>query len=229
MKAKLMIVAITAYFITFLLCGCCTPPQVGSVGVRLIPQERDWWCWAACTEMISEYYLGTFKGVPQCESANFVHGTPPDCCTGCSGNCPCWGDGWGASIGDIQNNWSHWNFTYKYISDSLPWEDDDEDDVKDTISTTSFCKKSPIYVVWWWYPIGWNGGHVVTAYGYAEVGNDRYVYYYNPLPESCDRDATGNCTSAAGGEDAITTYDAFVDDGVHSWGDTFYDFENTGS
>lgn len=201
------------------LAGCCRPSKVGSVGVSLIPQERDWWCWAACTEMVSDYYG---HQVPQCQSANFVHGTPPDCCTGCTGDCPGWGAAWGASIGDIQNNWTHWDFDYEYESTSLSWSK-----IKTTICPNKYCGNGPIYVVWWWYPIGWSGGHVVTAYGYAEVGNDRYVYYYNPLPESCETDGT-DCEPATGGEDAVSTYDAFVDDGVHKWGNSFYAFEYTG-
>jgi len=187
-----------------------------SVNVDLIPQHRDWWCWAATTEMISDYYG---HRVDQCQSANFVHGTPPDCCTGCTGDCPCWGSGWGATINDIKNNWTHWSFDYTYASSSLSWKD-----LREIISTSKYCKKSPIQVVWWWTG---GGGHVVTAYGYAEVGSDRYVSYLNPWPPDCEK--TGNqCKSASGGEDAVMTYDAFVSDASHNWGDSFYDFKYTG-
>jgi hypothetical protein len=229
---RLMIVLVQVLVALLILWGCCTPPKINSVGVRLIPQQRDWWCWAASTEMVSEYYIGALKGIPQCQSASYIHNKnydpDVDCCTGCTGNCPCWGQNWGASIGDIKNNWTHWNFDYTYINANLPWEDGDKDDVKDTLSSTPFCKKSPIYVVWWWYPNpGWSGGHVVTIYGYAEIGADHYVSYYNPLPESCDN-STGTCTSVAGGEDVVSTYAAFADDGVHKWGDTFYNFKYKG-
>lgn len=233
MEKRTILLPLLAILLLVFSSGCCNPPRLGSVGVRLIPQQRDWWCWAASTEMVSEYYIGALQGVPQCKSANYVynsdHAPDVDCCTGCTGNCPCWGDDWGATIGEIKDNWNHWNFDYKYVSSSLPWEDDNKDDVKDTISTAPFCKKSPIYVVWWWYPNpGWDGGHVVTSYGYAEIGGDRYVSYFNPLPPDCDN-STGNCTSVNGGEDVVSTYAAFVDDGVHQWGDTFYNFKYKGN
>jgi len=172
--------------------------------------------------MISEYYG---HKIDQCESANYVHGTPPDCCTGCKGDCPCWGDDWGATITNIQDNWTHWDFDYTYTASSLSWEE-----LKETISTSKCCLKSPIQVVWWWYPIGWNGGHVITAYGYAEAGGEEYVAYFNPLPEDCEEPATpqDQCTPATGGEDHVSTYDAFVDDGVHSWRNSFYDFKYIG-
>ncbi|MBE0426047.1 MAG: hypothetical protein IBX72_05310 [Nitrospirae bacterium] len=222
-KAIPLIIAVIA--LLALASGCCHPPGIASVGLSLHPQERDWWCWAASTEMISEYYG---HRIAQCDSANYVHGTPPDCCTGCTGICPCWGSGWGATISDIQNNWTHWNFEYKYVASSLPWEDADKDDVKDTISPTKYCKKSPIYVVWWWTG---GGGHVVVAYGYAEAGGQRWVSYMNPWPPDCERpDPPGNvCNPVGGGEDVVSTYDAFVNDGVHQWGNSFYAFKYIGS
>jgi hypothetical protein len=200
-----------------LLAGCCTPPNLASVGVNLVPQHRDWWCWAATTEMISTYYA---HRVDQCQSANFVHGMPPDCCTGCTGNCPGWGSGWGATIADIQNNWTHWNFQYKYTPGSIGWSD-----LRETISTTPNCKKSPIQAVWWWTG---GGGHVVTIYGYAEVGGQQYVSYFNPLPVDCTRSAAGTCSSATGGEDAIRLYSDFVSSASHNWGDSFSEFKYAG-
>jgi hypothetical protein len=207
--------------------SCCTPNKIGSVGLSLVPQHTDCWCWAACTEMISEYYG---HKVIQCDSSNYVHGTPPDCCGNCNDACPCWIDwpeSWGATIGQIKNNWTHWNFDYTYIDANLPWHDDDEDDVRDTISTKPFCKKSPLFVVWWWR---YGGGHAVAAYGYAEIAGEKYVSYLNPWPPDCERNEEGDeCYPVSGGEDEVMTYDAFVDDGLHSWKDTFYDFKYTGT
>lgn len=200
-----------------LLAGCCHPPRISSVPVELIPQHRDWWCWAATTEMISDNYG---HRIDQCKSANYIHGTPPECCTGCTGDCPCWGIAWGATISDVKNNWTHWNFGYTYTSSSLSW-----DKVKKTISTTRYCKESPIQVIWWWTG---GGGHVVTAYGYAEIGDERYISYFDPLPEDCERE-DGQCTPVTGGEDIVITYEAFVNDGIHTWGASFYDFKYTGS
>lgn len=216
-------VSMVLVFALFALVGCCSPPKISSVNVNLIPQHRDWWCWAATTEMISEYYE---HRIDQCDSANYVHGTPPDCCTGCTGDCPCWGWPWGATISEIQDNWTHWNFSYIYVASSLPWEDDEDYDVKDTISTSSYCGKSPIQVVWWWTT---GGGHVVLAYGYAETPAGNFVSYKNPWPPDCNKpDPPGDqCTPVIGGEDAVTTYALFVNDGVHNWGNSFHHFEYT--
>jgi len=193
--------------------GCCRPKKIESLNMNLIPQHRDWWCWAATTEMISTFYG---HAVEQCQSANNVHGTPPDCCTGCTGNCPCWGWAWGASITDIQNNWTHWKFTYTYAASSLSWAD-----LTKTLSSSPACTRSPIQVVWWWTG---GGGHVVAAYGFAEAGGQRYVSYNNPLPPDCSKSGT-QCTPVSGGEDAVMTYDAFVSDTGHNWGNSFYNFK----
>ncbi len=192
--------------------GCCQPKKIGSLPVPLVAQHRDWWCWAATTEMISNYYGHT---VDQCQSANFVHGTPPDCCTGCTGNCPGWGGGWGASIADIQNNWTHWKFTYVYAASSLSWAS-----LRTVTSPSPSCGKSPVQAVWWWTG---GGGHVITIYGYADAGGQKYVSYNNPWPPDCSKDGT-TCYSVTGGEDAVMTYDAFVSDPSHNWGNSFYSF-----
>ncbi len=200
-----------------LISGCvCKPPLISSVNVNLIPQQRDWWCWAASAEMISEYYG---HKINQCEAANYVHGTPPDCCTGCSGDCPGWGSAWGASITDVKNTWANWNFDYTYRASSLTW-----DTLKQTISTSKHCCQSPVEVVWWWTG---GGGHVVVAYGYAEVGGEKYVSYRNPWPPNCAK-SDDLCSPVSGGEDAVMTYDAFVSSGSHNWGNSFYKFKYTG-
>jgi len=169
--------------------------------------------------MISEFYD---QRVPQCDSANFVHGTPPDCCTGCTGDCPCWGDDWGASIAEIENNWSHWDFEYTSIDSTLSWS---------KLQNTIYCDKSPVFVIKWRYcgapPSPVCSGHVVVAYGYAQIGNVNYVSYFDPWPPDCDK--TGNvCSSVNGGDDVVTTYAAFVETGLWFWGDTIYDFSYTG-
>lgn len=189
-----------------LISGCCQPPKISSVPVNLYPQQRDWWCWAACTEMVSDYFGHRVK---QCDSANYVR-PPTTCCSGCSGNCDCWGSNWGATISDIQNNWTHWNFSYTYKESSLTWEE-----VKTTVSNTSNCCRCPIYVV--------TGGHVVVIYGYSEIGSSKYVSYNDPWPPDCEK-ISGTCKSKPGGEDVVSTYEAFA---VHWWA-TFYNFKYIG-
>ncbi len=210
MKKRSVIVFIAGLVIVIIAASCrCDPTNIASVQLTLVPQHRDCWCWAATTEMISMYYG---HRVDQCLSANFVHGTPPDCCTGCTGTCPCWGWGWGASIADIQNNWTHWNFTYAYAGNSLSWED---------LRHAVYCRKSPIQAVWWW---SGGGGHVINVYGYAQTPVGNFVSYMNPWAPDCQCLSTGACSSTNGGEDAITTYSAFDNDGNHDWGNSFYNF-----
>lgn len=214
MRRKNLLSFLMLVFLLALVSACCRPPKISSVSVSLIPQHRDWWCWAATTEMISDYYG---HRVGQCESANFVHGTPPNCCTeGCS----CWGSAWGVGISDIQNNWTHWNFEYTYTASSLTW-----DKLKETISTSSYCCKSPVQAIWWWTG---GGGHVITIYGYAEAGGEKYVSYLNPWPPDYRREENGTCTAVVGGEDVVITYDAFVSSTIHTWGGSFYKFKYTG-
>jgi len=205
--ALVLIAAIT------MMSGCCHPKKIAGLTVPLIAQHRDCWCWAATTEMISTFYGHPIK---QCDSANFVHGTPPDCCTGCSGNCPGWGWGWGASIDDIKNNWTHWKFQYSFMASSLSWTD-----VTSTLSPELGCKNSPIQVVWWWTG---GGGHVIAAYGYAEAGGQKYVSYLNPWPPDCSKKGD-TCTPVTGGDDTVMLYDSFVSAADHTWGDSFYAFK----
>lgn len=209
--------------------SCCEPPKLASVSINLYPQHTNCWCWAACTEMVSEYYG---HRIPQHESCNYVHGT--NCKSDCQGACPCW-DHYGARLDQIQANWTHWGFQYKYVSSNLDWGKssnrywiwDTKDYVKNAISSRNHCLSCPIYTIWWWYPIGWNGGHVVVAYGYAEIGDQHYVSYLDPWAPDCDEIAGDSCIAVSGGDDVVSNYDAFVDDNVHNWGNTFYDFEYT--
>ena len=92
MDRKIVFVLLLAASVVALIASTrrCETPLLSSVPVNLYPQHRDWWCWAAATEMISTYYG---HRVLQPDSANFVHGQPPDCWQGCD----CWGDDWGAN------------------------------------------------------------------------------------------------------------------------------------
>ncbi len=213
--ASLLLVAV----LVAVLSSCCRPPLNESHNVRLMPQERDWWCWAATTEMIADYYGET---VPQCEQANFVEGTPPDCCTGCTGDCPCWGSRWGASLTDLQNNWTNWGFSYTYDPSDLSWID-----LTKVVSQTSYCSKSPVQAVWWW---SGGGGHVVTVTGYAEIPEEdlRFVFFNDPWPPDCQQGDDGTCSPTVGGDATVSTYAAFRQSGTRSWGDSFYRFGVTG-
>ena len=55
------------------------------LNVKLVKQEQTQWCWAACTQMVTEFMdVNTPK---QCELANFLHGQTGCCATPGSSAC----------------------------------------------------------------------------------------------------------------------------------------------
>lgn len=212
-EERLKLVLSAGMLLAFLFACTCTPKQLASVDLPFTPQHRDWWCWAAVTEMISQFYG---HRVDQCDSAEYIGGG--NCCTGCTGDCDCWGWPWGATVTDIDNNWTHWDFTYTSTSSSLTWEE-----LRDAID----CEDSPLMVWWTWKPLGTNGAHVVAAYGYVEAAGQQFVSYYDPWAPDCQK--VGNvCSHTAGGDEVVNTYAAFTETGGHLWNHTWYDFTYTG-
>lgn len=57
------------------LAAAPVPPPM--LAVRLVAQTQDQWCWAACAQMVANFYGNT--AVTQCSLANFLHGRA-DCC-----------------------------------------------------------------------------------------------------------------------------------------------------
>jgi hypothetical protein len=114
-------------------------------------------------------------------------------------------------MSELKDNWDHWGFTYTHVASSLSWSD-----LKKTLSTTSYCRKSPVEAI---IP-----GHVVVVYGYAEIDGNQYVFYRDPWEPNCETDGT-NCTSKSGGNDVVTTYTAFSD----IWRESLYSFKYTGN
>jgi hypothetical protein len=194
-------------------------PAIAVLDVNLVPQHRDFWCWAAATEMISTYHGSR---VDQCDSANFVHGVPPNCCTGCSGDCPGWGPAWAASIAQIQNNWNHWNYSFSYEARALTWQE---------LVSAIYPIRSPVFAAWYWTG---GGGHVVVARGYELLGDgSRLVYVLDPWAPDCQppsQTPSGQplpCQPQAGGTVSIMDYPTFVNDRIHRWGDSLHDFRRT--
>jgi hypothetical protein len=217
-------------FVFLLLIGlsaCCTTSKLSSVPANWhVPQHTNTWCWAASTEMISDYYN---HRINQCDSSRFVHNKPASCSQGCPDYCKCFDDhlnyadrvGCYASISDIKNNWTHWSFSYLYTSSDLSWAD-----LKKSCSMASGCDKSPVQIIWWWTQ---GGGHVVTAYGYAETAGGNFVSYFNPWTYDCSM-PNKDCSSAqtSGGEDAVATYEWMVSTADKTWGDSFSKFKYVG-
>ncbi|HEY4901724.1 MAG TPA: papain-like cysteine protease family protein [Terriglobales bacterium] len=216
MKKILLLVLLV--ILALMLSGCCKPLKVGALPVNwMAPQHTDTWCWAASTEMVSDYYA---HRVNQCDSSKFVHNNPADCSKGCPGYCSCWGV-CGATIGQIENNWTHWNFKYLHTSAALSWAE-----LEQTLSLQPKCDRSPVQVIWWWTGFG---GHVVTAYGYADTPMGKLVYYYNPWPPDCTTpNSACNSSPTTGGDDAVATYEWMVSTPDKQWGDSFSKFSYAG-
>jgi hypothetical protein len=217
---------ISALAIMCAMPGCCRPLRVGSVPANLfVPQHTNTWCWAASTEMISDYYN---HRVYQCDSSRYVHNKPASCSGGCPDFCKCWEDdnysdrtGCGARIDQIKRNWTHWKFKYTYTGAELSWKN-----LKKSLSMRPFCDRSPVQIIWWW-TLG--GGHVVTAYGYAEAAQYKFVYYFNPWAPDCKQpDKACSSYSVSGGDDAVSTYEWVVSTADKRWGDTFAKFSYAG-
>lgn len=199
-----VIVAILLFGVS--ACGVpCDPPTVDSIPITLYPQHRDWWCWAASAEMVTEN-IG--HRVLQPDSANFVHGQPPDCWVGCD----CWGQPWGATVQEIKDNFDHWNIDYTYVSSSLGW-----DELKEVISGSLNCLNSPIYV--WLSP-----GHIVVVHSYIDTTAENYIAYQDPWPPDFIQTANvaNPCPPTNGGATKLSTYTAFESDWLYSWYDFSY-------
>ena len=191
--------------------------------MELRAQHRDFWCWAAATEMVSEY-LG--RRIRQCESVSYVTGT-----LYCTETCECetgWGPYFGADVEQMKDNWRHWDFKFKHLAGPLPWSE---------LTQEIARGRKPIFAVWSW---AGGGGHALVVAGYAQGVERRfgppvlrnvrgnYVLYKDPWPPDCETEAGFySCTEVAGGDEAVCTYEAFVSDGVRVWDNTLHLFIDT--
>lgn len=222
MKGKRWLLVPAVFLLVFLAWGFdgfFIRPKGVVLKMRLRPQHRDYWCWAAATEMISEY-LG--RRISQCDSILNVHAF-----AWCTEACECetgWGPAFGADLSQMMDNWRDWDFKFKHVTGALSWSD-----LTQEISRT----RKPIFALW---SYAGGGGHALVVAGYAQPsGRDlflplvrrNYVLYKDPWPPDCEPgDGFYTCTEVPGGDEAVSTYAAFVDDGVHVWGDTLHLFIN---
>jgi hypothetical protein len=134
---------------------------LGSQPVTLKPQETNDWCWAATTQMITEF-LG--HGRTQCDLAN-ARFSREDCCTGtCPKNPACKTPGW--------TMFKESDFETDVSNKPLEWAD-----LKDQID-----KKKPMSYAYG--PKSGGVGHVVVISGYAETNGVTWVELTDPF-ERC--------------------------------------------
>lgn len=141
------------------LSGCCNPnATLGSVSVNLRAQETNNWCWAATTQMVTEF-LG--HGRSQCDLANQRFGRTDCCTTGCPKNAACNMPGW--------TMFDESGFNSTASATPLTW---------DQIRTELFCRKRPMSYAYG--PKTGGVGHVVVASGYVEAAGIRYISLNDP-------------------------------------------------
>lgn len=152
-------------------------------------QEKDQWCWSACSKSILTHY-GINK--TQCEIAEYARSTSnctsygtSNCCSnpnlGC--NQPNYLYGCNGSIYSILNNYANIQTINSNSSLTLAQ------------ITTQIGLNRPFVVRWGWYS---GGGHFVVGYGV----NGNIVNYMNPWFNEGAH---------------ISTYTWLVDDGIHTW------------
>jgi hypothetical protein len=128
----------------------------------LIGQETDLWCWAACTEMVMEYYH-TF--IDQAGEANTRFGRN-DCDSNQESKFDkekCRKVGWF----QMANHGMSYNLTP--LGTALSW-----DQLKAEIDSTR-----PVPFTWYWTS---GGGHAMVATGYLELGENKMVWISDPWP-----------------------------------------------
>jgi hypothetical protein len=150
---------IVSLLLLLLIYACCKPNNlIGFQLVTLKPQETNNWCWAATTQMITEF-LG--HGRTQCDLANQRFGRM-DCCTGtCPKNAACNMPGW--------TMFAECDFKTDATAAPLSW---------DNIKNQIFCVKKPMSYAYG--PKSGGVGHVVVVSGYFSVGGINYVTLTDP-------------------------------------------------
>lgn len=177
----------------FIQTGCCNPnATLGSVSVSLRPQETNNWCWAATTQMITEF-LG--HGRTQCDLAN-QRFSRNDCCNPASNAGPC-----------PKNN----------ACNTPGWTMFDESGFDSTASSTPlsfaavksqiFCNKKPMSYAYG--PKSGGVGHVLVVSGYVVVGGIQYLSLNDPW-------------SPCSGANRLITYDEYSSSGTTDHWETSY-------
>lgn len=161
MKRKIFIFVLLLSLSAALLNSCCTPdPTASTVAVTLHPQETNVWCWAACTQMITEF-LG--HGRTQCDLANQRFGQT-NCCDGSCDN---------KTDACTQGGWvmfTESGFSYTDPGGTpLPW---------DTITACISCKRQPTDLIDG--PLSGGMGHCRVIYGYVVIDGTKYLLIKDP-------------------------------------------------
>ena len=147
--------------VTLLLQACCSilpPPPAKQLNLTLRPQETNNWCWAATTQMVTEY-LG--HGELQCELAN-QRFSRSDCCAGtCPQTAACNMPGW--------TMFTEAGFTTTATGTPLAWNE---------VRREVGCSKRPMSYAYG--PQSGGVGHVVVVSGYRQIGGIRFLAISDP-------------------------------------------------
>jgi len=178
-----------------LLGGCCRAVRIER-DVRLQAQHRDYWCWAAATEMLTD---ARGRRASQCDSVAFTFpSTGPLTCGPCGPACAVgWGSGFGVELPQMLLNLDHWGWVYDFRSGPLSW-----DELTVALRGTDAALGGPVLAV--------RDQHAVVVVGVMMDGDRRLVRYFDPYPPDCHIDAGYQCQGVVGGQEWVTIFEAFA-------------------
>jgi len=147
-----------------LLAGSSVARGDALLNVAVESQEQSQWCWAACCQMVLEYYGFTRT---QCEMADYAFGQS-NCCT------------WGGSAACNQPNWL-FDHTRDCQDVLIKWGSvfsvGHEEHFSWPLVTSEIDARRPFIIGWHW---DGGGGHALVGRGYTD---SNWVDYNDPGPD----------------------------------------------
>ena len=162
------------YFLIVAIFICSVGANAQVLGVPLVTQEQNEWCWAGCTKCILSYYGIVLNQCTIAEYTRSVSTCPytygaTNCCTSATAGCNTPNYNWGCN-GSIQDILVHFGTIMNTgVSAALTT----------TEIATEMAGHRPFVQHWSW--VG-GGGHFVVGQGISGTGASANIYYMNPWP-----------------------------------------------
>lgn len=137
------------------------PPPVNPLGVPRFPQQQTQWCWAACAEMVLEFY--SFPNVDQCDLANIAFPQAGGACCNNPSSSLCDKP---LSDAEICRLWANKGIKYSYVNSFIPF----------TTLQSEINAGRPVEVA---FTLS-NGGHVVIVQGWSQTPMGPYLFVNDP-------------------------------------------------
>ena len=204
---------------------CVKPDSYFLPGIIGYPQETNTWCWAASGQMTMNS-IDPGSVPEQCDAVNLRLGRT-DCCAK-KNDCP---------ATEEVPPYAEYGFSFKKTSGNWDLFSEDRALSWSEIKTQIFCKKKPFAFSWWWTKSDYESGHMMVAVGYKEEEGEHFVYFFNPFPpdpsgklididEDTAKDKEIDLGTRMKNRLFVRTYDEYVEDNSHIYGQAFYDISN---